>query len=803
MGAPLVPATAGTATADPAARGAAPNGTTPSPGPRPVLADPRPADSIRVRITLEGALYVLLVTIAALTRFWDLGSRALHHDESLHAYYSWLLATGSGYVHDPLMHGPFLFHANALLYALFGASDAMSRAWMAACGTLLVALPWFLRGPRQLGRWGALVASFLLLVSPALLYQGRYIRHDTFTVAGAMVLLIAVARYVERPERRWLAAAGAALGVLFTSHEIVFGLVVFFLAPIALALLWGRLRAVVPLVVAALVAAFLLVSRLPDRWPLPAIPWQSPSRQQQLEFYRELLTNPLPWALLLLAVVTVAAAGLILRRRIPGREGEGWVSSVLGDAEPGSVTYAVNAAWADKTGLGIAAVVFGSIFAVFFTTMFTNLYGLVTGTVATDGTLLYWLGQHDYRRGEQPWFYYMLLFPQYEPIAAIVGTVAAVAIGWRALLVGIGRRQPGPRFFFHGLLATWYAAIFFALTWAGEKMPWLVIHITLPATLLAAVALGRLVERWQASRAASTRGGFPWWAFWALLAAATAWFLLAGRLTYGAFVPSSEAGGWERTVTPDALRWWWLLAVPPAAALVVLAAATARDGVRRAGAVAVAAAAVLLVLLQVHLGWRLAYLEGDVPKDMLVYTQTSPDVHRMTAELTALSEELTGGKDLEIWYDDGNGTSWPMQWYLRDFPNRRLFSATLTAPPDAPIVLVASDNYRKAEDWLDNYTAQEYVLRWWFPEDPIYRNFAIAPELDPGRSAWKTPAQPHGPLDILRSVGDSMAQVLTPEGQQRVYRLLMYRDLPARIDSYRYRLYVRNDLVPLFNGIRY
>ena len=48
-----------------------------------------------------------------------------------------------------------------------------------------------------------------------------------------------------------------------------------------------------------------------------------------------------------------------------------------------------------------------------------------------------------------------------------------------------------------------------------------------------------------------------------------------------------------------------------------------------------------------------------------------------------------------------------------------------------------------------------------------------------------------------------MAQVLTPEGQQRVYRLLMYRDLPARIDSYRYRLYVRNDLVPLFNGIRY
>ena len=108
-----------------------------------------------------------------------------------------------------------------------------------------------------------------------------------------------------------------------------------------------------------------------------------------------------------------------------------------------------------------------------------------------------------------------------------------------------------------------------------------------------------------------------------------------------------------------------------------------------------------------------------------------------------------------------------------------------------------------AEPWLDNYTAQEYILRWWFPEDPIYRNFALAPELNPGRSAWTSTEQPHGPLDILRSVGSSLAQLGTPEGQQRVYRLVMYRDLPARIDGYPYRLYVRNDLLPAFNDIRY
>jgi len=66
-------------------------------------------------LTVESALYVILIAAAALTRFWDLGKRAIHHDESLHAYYSWVLSQGNGFRHDPLMHGPFLFEANALV----------------------------------------------------------------------------------------------------------------------------------------------------------------------------------------------------------------------------------------------------------------------------------------------------------------------------------------------------------------------------------------------------------------------------------------------------------------------------------------------------------------------------------------------------------------------------------------------------------------------------------------------------------------------------------------------------------------
>jgi uncharacterized protein (TIGR03663 family) len=778
---------------------------------------PVPATAARISapigISLETALYALILVAAVLTRFWDLGSRALHHDESLHAYFSWLLATGQNYAHDPLMHGPFLFHMNALVYALFGASDASSRFAPALFGVILVALPILLRSERHLGRWGALIASTLFLISPALLYQSRYIRHDIFTVVGALVLFIAIMRYIELPSRGWLITIGAALGFLLTNHEIVFGIAAIFFAVIAGALLWGRLRVLAPLLLVSGIAAIALVAFLPDAThrPLPTIPWSSPTQNEQFAFYQELLTHPLTIALALLAIVTLAVAALLLHRlRDPDPEGRdaGWAPVLFGDPPPGSIAAAARAAWLDRPGVSAALIAGLVIFAVLFTTLFTNLYGLASGTIATDGTLLYWLGQHDFRRGEQPWFYYLLLMPQYELIAVLFGVAATIVVGLRALLVGIGRARPGPRFVFQTFLAIWFVGIFLALSWAGEKMPWLVTHIALPATLLAAALLGELGRKFVAAgEVGRRRPGWtaPQWALFALLLGlAACWFLVAASMTYGEFVSAAVTGGWERGLTSWARERWWLLALPPLAGTVAVALVWLRRGARVAAEPALVALVLVLALAQVHVAWRLVYQEGDVPKDMLVYTQTSPDMHRMVRELTALSEMTTGSRELEIWYDDNDGTSWPMQWYLRDFPNRHLYGGTLAGPPDGvPVVLVGDKNRTSVEPYLDGYTAQEYVLRWWFPEDPVYRDFAIAPEIDPGRSAWRSSDQPHGLRDIVASIGESMSHLLTPEGQQGLYRLVMYRDLPVRIDSYDYTLYVRNDLIPLYNQIRY
>ena len=123
-----------------------------------------------------------MLILAGISRLWALGARVMSHDESLHVHYSWLLATGKGFVHNPMMHGPFLFEATALMNVLFGASDFTSRLVPVILGVFVaIFVPQLLK--QWLGRFGTLAASILLLISPFVLYYSRYIRHDMQVIA--------------------------------------------------------------------------------------------------------------------------------------------------------------------------------------------------------------------------------------------------------------------------------------------------------------------------------------------------------------------------------------------------------------------------------------------------------------------------------------------------------------------------------------------------------------------------------------------------------------------------------------------
>src|SRR4051812_37493103 len=54
----------------------------------------------RAWITVENVIWLTIFAIAIFSRFYDIGDRALHHDESLHSVYSRNLYTGIGYTHD-------------------------------------------------------------------------------------------------------------------------------------------------------------------------------------------------------------------------------------------------------------------------------------------------------------------------------------------------------------------------------------------------------------------------------------------------------------------------------------------------------------------------------------------------------------------------------------------------------------------------------------------------------------------------------------------------------------------------------
>src|SRR5262245_54423612 len=157
--------------------------------------------SVDIPIDPEYLPFLGLMLLGLVLRFWDLGFKALHHDESLHAFYAWRLFDGQGYAHDPMMHGPLLFELNALVYLLFGASDFTARLVPALFGIGLIGLPLFLR--HELGKAGAVAASAILVVSPSFLYFSRFIRHDIYVDFFTLLLAIGVFRYLATGQRGW------------------------------------------------------------------------------------------------------------------------------------------------------------------------------------------------------------------------------------------------------------------------------------------------------------------------------------------------------------------------------------------------------------------------------------------------------------------------------------------------------------------------------------------------------------------------------------------------------------------------
>ena len=116
------------------------------------------------------------------------------------------------------------------------------------------------------------------------------------------------------------------------------------------------------------------------------------------------------------------------------------------------------------------------VFLLSYTVFFTDLAGLWRGTF---GGLRYWLTQHDVNRSAQPAGFYAVLLGAYEwPLVLLAGLGTFVAL-----------RRPTVVTLFLVWSAVSHAVIY---TWAGERYPWLLVHLLVPMGLLAGLAVGWL-----------------------------------------------------------------------------------------------------------------------------------------------------------------------------------------------------------------------------------------------------------------------------------------------------------------------
>ena len=349
----------------------------------------------------------------------------------------------------------------------------------------------------------------------------------------------------------------------------------------------------------------------------------------------------------------------------------------------------------------LCAGIFYFIWVTLYTTLFTNLAGAFSGVWQGMG---YWYAQQDVGRGNQPWYYYFVGLSVYELLPVVFGVAAAVYFLKKGDVLGLA-------------LALWAGLTFIAYTVASEKMPWLLVNVSLPFIWLAAKYLGELVERVQ-WRDALRRGHgvllfLPSLAFAALV-----------YLVYSYTNPE------DRFSTPH----WALVgstALLAAAAAYLVRLARPRGGAALAGL----GLASLLLGSGTVAAVRATYTYDDSNVELMVYAQGSNDLRDTFRDLEgqAFSDQPTPGAvkvDYDLWY--------PFQWYVRhetkentlkffSFPKKTDDDDTpvcdaLPEEPGTPIVLLTDGH---ANHNCDAYADYEKVGPFrnllWFNEEAYRR----------------------------------------------------------------------------------
>lgn len=745
------------------------------------------------QIRVETVIVAVILILAVVSRFYDLGLRVMAHDEINHVIPSFDLAHGLGYRHDPVTHGPLQFHMIALAYTLFGSTDFVSRLPSALFSIATIAMVLF-GFRRYLGKTGSLIAGALFLISPYMLFYGRYTRNESFVALFGVLTLLAVLRYLETGQNKYLFMLTVATVLQFVTKEtsyIYTAQLLIFLAFLFMDRIthakWPGIQARNKFMVFLSSALLLLLavlgisaySAIVEKTSgaeasaggfgliqgfeaaglaiaiglgiyaivilIRSLGWETIKKERTFDMLVLVISLILP----LLTAFPVNMIGKLI-----GQDWNPLDYSSIGLLRTGgflliltAVSVAIGLLWKPKLWAA-NFVVFYAIFTVFYTTFFTNGLGFFTGMV---GSLGYWLEQQNVVRGEQPFYYFVLTqIPIYEFLSGF-GTLLAVyfaakykkfstfatlspalAESTSSLVVYqsfpnidenldvnevldeirtdgeeldesqvsevlaesqaneqiLNQDRPLPIL---ALLIFWAVTALAAYTLAGEKMPWLTVHIALPMLLAAGWGFGYLIDSTQWSKLKEQKA---WVSLLLIPIVITSLGGILGSLlgtqpafqgneleqlrATSSFIFSVLAFGLSSWGTLYFLREW------RSAEILRLF---------------VTGLAILFAILTIRTSFKANFINYENGKEFLVYAHGADGPKQILAQVEEISRRISGGKNIEVAYD--NNAQYPYWWYFLEYPNKRYFTDEVTRDfRDIPIIIAGEGNW----DRLDSLT---------------------------------------------------------------------------------------------------
>jgi hypothetical protein len=430
------------------------------------------------------------------------------------------------------------------------------------------------------------------------------------------------------------------------------------------------------------------------------------------------------------------------------------------------------------------------IFLTLYTTFFTWGFGALSGLI---GGLAYWLAQQGVRRGNQPVYYYLFVGSLYEylPLLGSVGALLTlVPNGIRKLSRRGNQEEPARQplaldwaKLFPLFLAGWALLSWGAYTIAGEKMPWLLVHIALPSIFLSAWWIGHLIDRLRAKRESAS------FCLLSIQCISVAVFVIALIVLGRSVVNLRQALG--GSVSPAGFSliqlgvWghvFGALLISLISGSVGILLLRKRIPLRWSLRGLLVFGLIIIAVLTVRTSFLLNFEYAGLPKEFLVYAHGTPDIKVALDQIEDVSWRVTGtARNVQVAY--GEDGSWPFAWYMVHFPNSYFYSTTPDANRllESPVVIAGQPQYEAVENILgDAYTSLEYLYLWW----PIQDYYDLTVQRI--RGALTDPEMRSALWDIVW------------HRDYRAYARLKNPDSPFTLKTWPYRkefrLYIRQDI---------